>query len=513
MDEETIDLGPLTYRFQDGALSGPSAPVRDGSWGRLPEEGAAWRRDVRRDAASLDRRFAVGDGALSCHLHIETSSTGLLTAEMTMTALRDDQTNRAGLCLRNPLNGLTGTPFTVRGVSGPDRTGRFPGAIAPAQPATDLAALPYVVHGVHVRISMQGEIFEMEGQRNWSDASFETYRRPVSHPLPHRIAAAETLRQRIEVRLSGEGITSQPGAAADTTVRMPAILVALDPSWLPVGAMPGNSGLLRWGPGGEWSARALGRVRDLMEDRALDLGLVLADVVEEAAVVALALDEAGLVPRRIAALPAPYLKSHKPDAPWPGEPMPEDAAVAACAAFPHARIGAGMLTYVTELNRRPVAGGDDVTHGSTAIAHAADDLPVIDTFEVLPAVFAPARALAGDRAYRLGLVAIGMRSNPDGAALAPNPTGDRITMTDADPRPGTPFAAAYAVAACALAARRERRRGPRGRRRPAGRRGPADRCGDRGPRRACRAGGRDRGHAPRSARHRRRLDDDHPDRP
>lgn len=114
-----------------------------------------------------------------------------------------------------------------------------------------------------------------------------------------------------------------------------------------------------------------------------------------------------------------------------------------------------MLTNFTEFNRCPPEPGtiDFATFGTTAIVHAVDDTSVLEALEALPDVFASAAALVPGRPLHLGLMAIGMRSNPYGQAVAPNPEGRRIAMAMADPRQQTPFAAAFAIAAAAAAAR------------------------------------------------------------
>jgi hypothetical protein len=466
MEERRFDLGPLSYRVQGGALRGLSwrgvevlrglsAPVRDTSWGTLPEEGAGWSHHAGAERAVHERRFGVAGGALSGRLRIEAWARGRLVAELELTAARGFETNRAGFCLLHPLRGVAGTPFVARGPDGAERAGRFPERISPGQPAMGLAGLSHDVGGVRVEIAMEGEVFEMEDQRNWSDASFKTYCRPLSRPLPQRIAAGETLRQRIEVTLSGKPVTGAAPAADAGPVRMPEILLAVEPGWLPEAEMTGTGVLMRWGPEG-WKPGALARLRDALAGRPLDLEAVVPQGAAPSPAlrtVAEALDAAGLCPRHVVALPEPYLRSYQPDGPWPDGPTPEDALAAARAAFPAARIGAGMLTNFTELNRRPPEGGAYITHGNAAIVHAADDESVLETLEALPDVLASARAIAGERGLRLGLAAIGMRSNPYGAGLAPNPEGSQTPMTDADPRQGAPFAAAYAVAVCALAAR------------------------------------------------------------
>ena len=54
-----------------------------------------------------------------------------------------------------------------------------------------------VVAGVTAECRMEGDTFEMEDQRNWSDASYKTYVRPLALPWPYRIPAGEPVRQEI----------------------------------------------------------------------------------------------------------------------------------------------------------------------------------------------------------------------------------------------------------------------------------------------------------------------------
>ncbi|WDR01296.1 hypothetical protein PSQ19_10610 [Devosia algicola] len=113
-----------------------------------------------------------------------------------------------------------------------------------------------------------------------------------------------------------------------------------------------------------------------------------------------------------------------------------------------------MLTNFTEFNRcRPDPSTVDyVTHGTTAIVHAADDLSVFQTLEALPQIFESAHGLAPGKPYRLGLTSIGARSNPYGTTLTPNPGRKRLTLTDWDPRANALFGAAWLVGVAAAAA-------------------------------------------------------------
>ncbi|HMH65421.1 MAG TPA: hypothetical protein VK515_07530, partial [Rhizomicrobium sp.] len=154
---------------------------------------------------------------------------------------------------------------------------------------------------------------------------------------------------------------------------------------------------------------------------------------------------------RVLALPESYLKSYQPAGPWPAGPKPQDLYKYAREAFPGAQVGGGVLTYFTELNRcRPDASQCDyILHGSTAITHAADDRSVIESLEGLSHTYRSGRALAQGRDYRLGLTAIGMRTNPYGSGVVENVQQGRIAMAGADPRQRGLFAAAWAVGAVA----------------------------------------------------------------
>ena len=83
--------------------------------------------------------------------------------------------------------------------------------------------------------------------------------------------------------------------------------------------------------------------------------------------------------------------------------------------------------------------------------HAADDLSVMETLSVYPAVIASARKLCPGKPLWLGPCTIGMRHNPYGATVAANPGHVRLPAAGNDPRHGALFGAAFAVGAAAQA--------------------------------------------------------------
>ncbi|NOZ32624.1 MAG: hypothetical protein GXP01_06030, partial [Alphaproteobacteria bacterium] len=453
--------------------------VRDAGWGTYEPQNVREELDVNLEAGSfrLRRRFGVGDGALNVDLTITATREGVLVAGFEATATRDVEVSRAGFTLLHPLAGVAGMPLTVTHADGGQEQGRFPLAVVPAQPVFDIAGLSHTVDGVRVEIGFDGEIFEMEDQRNWSDASFKTYCRPLALPFPYTIAAGARVHQRIRVALSGsrrpvgeqaaKKPTRVPGAqSGPVRAVMPDVLLCVEPGWLSdaaAGLLAQNTvaGLLvRMGGGYGWPGAELGRVAQLIAGTKayVDVEIVVPENADPARFLgetAGQLAGYGLSPRHVIAVPEPYLKSYQPAGPWPAGPTPGELVDPSRHEFPGAKIGAGMLTNFAEFNRCPpsATAGDYVTHGSSAIVHAADDLSVFETLQALPDIFRTVTQQAAGRPYRLGLVSIGMRSNPYGAFGADNAGGSRRPMVRHDPRQRGLFNAAFVISATWAAAK------------------------------------------------------------
>lgn len=90
-----------------------------------------------------------------------------------------------------------------------------------------------VTPGVHAEVRLDGDVFEMEDQRNWTDASFKTYSPPIALPYPVEIPAGTLVEQSVTLTLytaactlesapapagsasaTGVGLILQPDAAA-----------------------------------------------------------------------------------------------------------------------------------------------------------------------------------------------------------------------------------------------------------------------------------------------------------
>ena len=168
--------------------------------------------------------------------------------------------------------------------------------------------------------------------------------------------------------------------------------------------------------------------------------------------------QAGLRPEAVLVCPRPLLKSYQPTDQWPALPALDAFYAAARASFPEGRIGGGMVTYFTELNRcRPAGAGIDfISHTTAAIVHAADDQWVMQTLETLPHIARSVHALWPGLEYRIGPSSLAMRSNPYGETTVRNEGRRRLALASEDPRHAALFAAASGARLC-RGARRARR--------------------------------------------------------
>ena len=173
----------------------------------------------------------------------------------------------------------------------------------------------------------------------------------------------------------------------------------------------------------------------------------LDDFAADLAAAASAVADAGLALASVMVVPVADLVSTPPGSSWPPCPPLDAVYRAARSAFPGVRLGGGMFTHFTELNRKrpPIDLLDFVTFATSAIVHAADDRSVMETIEALPHVAASVRAIAGSVPFVVGPSAIGLRDNPNGPGPLPNPQATRLPMAARDPRQRGLFNAAWTL--------------------------------------------------------------------
>jgi hypothetical protein len=468
--------GPWSFLFSpaDGAvrhlraggtelLLGLYAAVRDHNWDtvtpRLEDlviEESPGRVQVRfRAVCHADPVDFAWDGAIAVEAG---AAGGRLVYSFRGYARSAFRRNRIGFCVLHGA-GCAGRPVRVETTAGGVRSAEFPAAISPHQPFFDLRALTHEPRpGLTLTVRMEGDTFEMEDQRNWTDASFKTYCTPLGRPFPVMVPAGTVIEQRIEIVAEGAApaaiessehstVTVRPVAGA-RAVPLPAIglgsaaldepapqpaeiawLRSLGPAHLRVDLAPADPQAPE-----VWQ-------RGLAEAAALDAALEIAVHLS---------DNAAAELQRVAtwAAGAPvvrWLVFHRSEksttAPWL-----ELARAPLRAAAPTAAIVGGTDAYFAELNRGrpPVAVCDAVTFSINPQVHAFDELSLLETLPMQAEVVRNARAFSGGRPVGVSPVTLRPRFNPNATGPEPAPVPGALPAA-VDPRQRTPFAALWTL--------------------------------------------------------------------
>lgn len=478
-DVQRLSAGDLEVEFAQGnlrairfkgheILRAIAYVVRDSDWGTF--DPAISGLTVDRQAEHFEVRYAArcGEG-LNYTAAIRGHADGTLNFSVTAMPECDFETNRCGFCVLHPIVGVAGKSVTVEHCDGTKEDAVFPDLIEPWQPFKSIRSLTHTPgEGIEATCRFVGDEFEMEDQRNWSDASYKTYVRPLALPWPYIMPAATTNTQTVELVLKvSPSATSRANSANFVRVRV---------SNRPTGRKFAETGLLIMpdalqetldhraalediAPGfllchldataghgqDELSGYANLQSRSKCPVRLEYIAVADGNLNGEFRALAMKIQRSGLRLDAMVVCPSVDRQSTPPGSTWPECPPLSDLYRSAREALPGLAIGGGMVSYFTELNRKrpPLALLDFVTHGTNPIVHAADDTSVMQTLEALPFIFRSATQIMGDdRTYCLGPSYIPMRQNPYGSRVFDN-SNSRKTMAKMDPRQRGLFAASF----------------------------------------------------------------------
>ncbi len=194
-------------------LRGICVSVRNEHWKNVP----ALTSDVTLESGTSDFLVKLAarhqDATLdfSWEGEVAGSSDGVIRYSVRGLAESDFRYGRIGLCLLHGSREHAGRPYRGH-TAGGWVSGRLPKTIGvlafadgvywPLFPAVDELRLS-LQDGVHVRLQFEGDVFEMEDQRNWSDASFKTYCTPIADAKPRQAKSGQVFHQQATLRVDG----------------------------------------------------------------------------------------------------------------------------------------------------------------------------------------------------------------------------------------------------------------------------------------------------------------------
>lgn len=428
--------------------------VRNRNWDTIEPVFTSFTVDDRGDGfrVELMAEHVAGDVDFAWSGVIEGAPDGTIRYSMDGAPRKPFLKNRIGFCVLHPME-QAGLPATVETPEGTVE-GRFPERISPHQPFIDMISISHPA-GPRGRatIRFEGDLFEVEDQRNWTDASYKTYSTPLRLPYPVEVTPETRIVQSITINVTGEPSTRAGGAAADVTIDL-SDLAPLPPIGFGAGRkpLPGGDDLQRLRllkPAHLWADLDLGtegwreRLGIAAANAAavgapLDLSVVGGEGESGWDALAAAVQQDGIAVGRVFAFPPVTYPIVFPRFDLATHPETIAAAKRAfAAAGVRATIGGGTRAYFTELNRAteflPVAELEAVTYTINPQVHAFDNLSIIETLAAQAETVRSARAIVGERSLVVGPVTLKPPYNPNATATPPAPGPDQLP-DPVDPR-------------------------------------------------------------------------------
>jgi len=356
--------------------------------------------------------------------------------------------NRIGLCILHPIRECAGRACQFQNTAGEWKSGQFPQYISPHQPFKDVRAIAWQPgSGIRANMQFEGDIFEMEDQRNWTDASFKTYCTPLELPYPKEIRSGERIEQQVTLLIDSDS---------------PRIAVSPEPQLLTLSSRGKAIPLPKLGVGVASHAMGLSssesqRLLPLKLDHLrVDLHLndpgwnaTLAKASNDATAIgarlqaALFLDDAAesqIQSFRDAADPALFdvcLIFHEQErstaAKW---------VELASRLLPGFQLATGTNAYFAELNRQRPPRDFPACYSINPQVHAFDDLSLIENLEAQSATVESALQFC-DRGLFISPITLRPRFNPNATSQTEEPN-DRLPST-VDPRQRTLFGAVWTL--------------------------------------------------------------------
>ncbi len=192
-------------------LRGIYAAVRDRNWDTIPCQLHETKREVALDSFLIE--FESEHRRTDMHFQwrgaIQGDANGTIRYEFDGEAKSTFLRNRIGFCVLHPVRECAGGVARQTRVDGKVVECRFPDTIEPQifgkSSFRELRAVAHeITPGLWAEAEFEGDVFEMEDQRNWTDASFKTYCTPLDRPFPEEIQLGTRVRQRVTLRLMGD---------------------------------------------------------------------------------------------------------------------------------------------------------------------------------------------------------------------------------------------------------------------------------------------------------------------
>ncbi|HZY82815.1 MAG TPA: hypothetical protein VFE50_25015 [Cyclobacteriaceae bacterium] len=435
MSGQLIKLGSLSLLYDEGFIRyikwgdvelvrNIYFALRDSNWTTAPIVRSEEKAEITGkgfDISYTATNVVAGQNVFRWNVVITGNDSGEITFSVVGQALATYNRNRAGICVLHPVRETINKIVKVTRPDGTIYDSRFPEIINPHQPFLDITRMQWELgDGAWAELKFEGDVFETEDQRNWSDTSFKTYSTPLTIPYPVMLKPGDAVSQKVSLKLID--IEKLPRA------RSKEIEVTIEdghPTAFPkIGAeFPGVDLSIHKDVGlladlGFEHLRIELDLRSKSWKEILDAGLAEAKAISTNVFVHLIFGENPASEWEEFAKQKVKLNKLA-FSPFDRKANVNDLLNAvlpkARKAYPGVLIGAGFNSYFTELNRNrfDYRGIDFVTYPMTPQAHAIDTLTVIENIPTPKYVVPTAKTFAKGKDVHTGPVSLRPRFNPD----------------------------------------------------------------------------------------------------
>ncbi|MEZ4733413.1 MAG: hypothetical protein R3E79_40475 [Caldilineaceae bacterium] len=468
-----LRAGPLTMIYENGDLRyiklGEKeivrrlyVAIRDRNWGTAANVLSNVQMHIGDESFQISYECTnqILDIDFVWHGELRGDANGTITCAMNGTARSTFLRNRIGFCLLHPST-IAGVNAQIEHVDGASEESVFPlhiapqhvinGEIKPVAPFHEMQAVAHeIVPGVWAEVRFRGEIFEMEDQRNWTDASYKTYGTPLRLPFPAEVQAGTQIHQMVTISLLNRDWPIEEAQQAVGQDKL--MLFTLGDKRTPLPKL----GLGMASHGQPLTAQEVARLQALKLSHlrvdlqlceatyaadlrratnaahtlgvALEVALHVTDnAAAELQALTTLLDE---VKPPVATWLVFHAKEKATSAPWvtlAREALANDD--------PTVPVGAGTNIYFTELNRMrpPVDVVDVVAYSINPQVHAFDNASLVETLAAQATTAGSARQFCNDLPLIVSPITLQPRFNPNATGPEPEP-GPGALPSQVDPR-------------------------------------------------------------------------------
>ncbi len=425
--------------------------LRDANWDTIPMYISNEKIEIDEKAFTIDYEMHCKkepiDFFWKCRIVGDSDSSIVFKIEGE--AKSNFQKNRAGFTVMHPIESCKGKLCKITHSSGKTTISEFPKYIAAKQPFLDIRGMEWEPSpNMKVELFFEGDIFETEDQRNWTDASYKTYCTPLAEPFPKTLKKGDSVAQTVTFRCRADGKTGSgntqknhfllDGTKAFEMPKVGTVLNTLSHNDETVSRLEQlNLDFLRvelkvW----EWDAEYLEKAIKTAKNTNCSLEVVLffddveIDFIDEL------VPHTSIISRFI--LFTLNTKSTHADSIEKVVPLLRKK-------FPKCQIGAGTDAFFKELNdyRVPVEKIDFLTFSVNPQVHAFDLDSLTETLQAQRDVVETCKHFSDGKEVAVGPVSLHMRWNPNATTIDDKSNGPPSFTQQSDSRQVSLYGASW----------------------------------------------------------------------